>query len=488
MKKTHVLIIFAVLCILLSLSCVSASNNITEVTISNETSIQETINSIDNNGVINLNPGTYHQNNIIINKNLTIQGNGNAEEIIINGDNKWGGIFNTNSTITVIIKNITFINGYNKYGGAINGEGGSSIIIENSIFKNNTANNKNGGAVAVSGTRQWQPGGYINYDGYLKIDNPIFLNNSAGHDGGAVCIYQSKAEIINSIFKYNYAERDGGALRVGILSDAYVANCIFENNRAKEWGGALYNWPGKLTVHNSTLNNNSAGEKGGAIITSGPLTVINSIITNNRADTGDGGAIYVSEETYQIPSTVIINNNEIYNNTAYGKGLDIYIDYTTATDSNFENNYWGNNNPLNDTNTSWSDRFNTNHYFNNPSTWITKHTTNPEPSIPINPNKTDTENNEKNNITNQTHSNPITTIENMLVTAIVSTGYLQETNSSSQYLNIEDSPINDKTVKKIIKKEDADKTTDKNYTVYLITIIVAIAILAYGYLRYNRKQ
>ena len=168
MKKTHVLIIFAVLCILLSLSCVSASNNITEVTISNETSIQETINSIDNNGVINLNPRIYHQNNIIINKNLTIQGNGNAEEIIINGDNKWGGIFNTNSTITVIIKNITFINGYNKYGGAINGEGGSSIIIENSIFKNNTADNKNGGAVAVSGTRQWQPGGYVNMMDILK--------------------------------------------------------------------------------------------------------------------------------------------------------------------------------------------------------------------------------------------------------------------------------------------------------------------------------
>lgn len=65
----------------------------------------------------------------------------------------------------------------------------------------------------------------------------------------------------------------------------------------------------------------------------------------------------------------------------------------------------------------------------------------------------DTENNAKNNITNQTHSNPITTIENMLVTAIVSTGYLQETNSSSQYLNIGDSPINDKTVKKSLKKK-----------------------------------
>ncbi|WP_276956618.1 hypothetical protein [Methanobrevibacter woesei] len=65
---------------------------------------------------------------------------------------------------------------------------------------------------------------------------------------------------------------------------------------------------------------------------------------------------------------------------------------------------------------------------------------------------------------------------------------MQETNSSSQYLNIGDSPINDKTVKKIIKKEDADKTTNKNYAVYLITIIVAIAILAYGYLQYNRKQ
>ena len=115
----------------------------------------------------------------------------------------------------------------------------------------------------------------------------------------------------NSTFRYNYAYRDGGATRTGIYSTTYVEGCIIENNTAKEWGGALYNWPGELTVKNSTIANNTAGTKGAAIITSGPLVVTKSTIVNNY---GAYGVIYVDEETPAIPSRIVLTDNNISNN------------------------------------------------------------------------------------------------------------------------------------------------------------------------------
>lgn len=480
MKKIKLFPILIVFCFLLSLSAVNADDNI--ITINNNTSIQETIDLTEPNGIINLNPGIYSEHNIIIDKNLTIQGNGIANEIIIDGNHNPGGIFNVKGIVTVEFKNITVINGYNTYGGAINCEDGPFITVENSIFINNTADTKNGGAIAIAGTQHWQPGGFVDDDGYIKIKNCQFYSNSAGHDGGALCLLRSHGEITDSIFKYNYAVRDGGALRVGIFSTANVKNCLFENNRAKEWGGALYNWPGELTVNNCTLNNNSAGERGGAIITSGPLTVTDSQITNNNADTGDGGAIYVTEETPQIPSTVIINNNEIYNNTALKEGDDIYIGHTTSTESNFEDNYWGNDNPLTNNETPWENRFNTNGYFDNPENWIIKPVNTQEnSSTPTNPNEQE---NESSNLP----SIPIpviNTVENILNTfnGTDNTIFTNNTNGNSNVGNSNE----DLLTTEIVEKNNTSKSANPNYVTYLIVIIVVLLILAYGYVRYNKK-
>lgn len=173
--------------------------------------------------------------------------------------------------------------------------------------------------------------------GYLKINNCQFINNYAGHDGGAVATYWGDTYLYTSIFRFNYAYHDGGATRTGIYSTTTVEDCIFENNTAREWGGALYNWPGELTVNNCTIANNTAGTKGAAMITSGPLEVTNSIIANNY---GESGVIYVDEETPNIPSKVIFHNNLIMDN--YAKNNKIFvIEQSTAKDSNIDGNDFG---------------------------------------------------------------------------------------------------------------------------------------------------
>lgn len=377
-KKVYLISLFTLFCLVLSLSCVSAEN----VTINNETSIQETINSVNDSSVITLNPGIYQENNINIAKNLTIQGNGSAEEVVIDG-NKAGVIFNIPAKVSVTFYNITFTNAYvssnEGFGGVIDSTLGGTVTVENCNFYNNTVTRNNGGAISVAGTTYREQGRTITDYGYLYVTNCVFIGNSAGHDGGALTTIRGNMYVTNSTFKNNSAVRDGGAVRVGIYSTGTFTSCLFENNHADEWGGALYNWPGELTVRDCIINNNSAGISGGAIITSGPITITNSVITNNYAGE-TGGAISISEESPEIPSQATVNNNLIYNNTAKD-GQDIYVEHTTARNSDFNGNYWGTDDPINGTDYpyTWESRFNTTNQIANPTTWLTLSDINPTP-------------------------------------------------------------------------------------------------------------
>lgn len=85
--------------------------------------------------------------------------------------------------------NITFIHGNgHDYGGAINSEHGGKVYVYTCIFKDNKAI-QNGGAISVAGEEFYKLGKKITNKGYLKVNNCQFINNYAGHDGGAVCTY-----------------------------------------------------------------------------------------------------------------------------------------------------------------------------------------------------------------------------------------------------------------------------------------------------------
>ncbi|WP_407381099.1 hypothetical protein [Methanobrevibacter sp.] len=514
---------------------VSAEN----VTIDNSMSIQDAVNTVSDNDTIFLSPGTYVESGIKIDKNITLQGIGSADGVIIDGDHK-NTIILVNSVSQVKFFNLTFINGKSPdYGGAIHSELGGQIYVDSCNFFNNSAR-ENGGAIDIAGEQhriKWQV--FTNY-GFLNATNCNFINNTAYHDGGALATYWGNSYVYNSVFKSNYAERDGGSVRVGVYSTTLTENCTFDNNTAKEWGGALYNWPGELTVNNCTISNNYAGTQGGAMITSGPLTVTNSKIINNSA-LRKGGVIYIAEETPHIPSTVIFENNYIEGNTAKVGSL-VYADETTATGTNFNNNYWD----IDPNSDGWNKAFITNDLINNPTTFLDENgntitvtpkeeTSNPENNNPVPEEKTnDTEipevinetNNTDKNIdnttnatipenTNNTQSNTTipentnsdavntnaNTLDEIIVNIIESAnaqnnsttvldtniGLDNAQNSESQNQESSESSAGQNNAHEIVKK-DVAKQTEQSPLPYIAAILIILIILGYGYYRNSKKD
>lgn len=91
--KLSILLIFLLLVIVIP--TVSAEENATSdnidnsITIGPEDSIQTAVNDANSSATIYLTPGTYYQNGIKVDKNLTFQGKGNAEDIIIDGQHNF---------------------------------------------------------------------------------------------------------------------------------------------------------------------------------------------------------------------------------------------------------------------------------------------------------------------------------------------------------------------------------------------------------------
>ena len=60
---------------------------------------------------------------------------------------------------------------------------------------------------------------------YLFVNNSLFINNHADHDGGAITTCYASSEIYNCVFINNSAHRDGGAIRVSVYGKSYVSDC-----------------------------------------------------------------------------------------------------------------------------------------------------------------------------------------------------------------------------------------------------------------------
>ena len=296
------------------------------------------INNAKDNEEILINPGTYKIHNILIKKNITLQGNGNARDIIFDGEKLSSILLVRNSNVHLRINNITFINGltYN-FGGAISTETGN-VYVDNCIFKDNTALGRtNAGAISNYGNATERA--------YLLVNNSLFINNHADHDGGAITTCYASSDIYNSVFINNSAERDGGAIRVSIYGYGNVADCIFMYNHADEWGGAYYSWASNSKLDRCIFMNNTAGTNGGAIMVSGNFTMTNSIVVNNTSNE-TGGSFYIQQPMFNAITVIDIHDNLITNNYS-PKGKEIYISWknTELLFTKFNNNDWGDENP-----------------------------------------------------------------------------------------------------------------------------------------------
>ena len=260
-------------------------------------------------------------NGIVINKPVTINGNG----VVIDAKGQ-ARIFDVQSEDTVI-ENLTLKNAnYNSgNGGAIHFA--SSGTVSNCNFTNNTA--YEGGAVYFTGagivsnctftgnTARWY-GGALRFRYSSTVSNCTFTGNTATGSGGA--IYSLSGTLTNCTFTGNTATGSGGAIM--FASSTTVSNCNFNDNSASS-GGAVWMSYGGVSNSNFICNNATTGS---AIYFGSASTLSNSILLNNKAD---AEALDMVKNDDNITITFTGRNNLL--NAIYSEGN---VTFTNVT-------YWG---------------------------------------------------------------------------------------------------------------------------------------------------
>ena len=290
-----------------------------------------------NNGdLIDIAFGDYTESNLIINKDVTIQGGDvNATRIqAASAENTAGAgrIFVIQSNTTVTIRDLTLRHGVGPAdlgGGAILLHG--TLHLEDVKLYRNHAGTQNGGALAAYGA------------GQLTTQNVVFSDNSAGF-GGAVLLLNTAATLSETTFLQNSAIRAGGALYNGtqlqIDNSTFSFNIVTADTPGSDGGGGAIYSQETTSITDSIFSYNSAKSHatapgtgiGGALrlvsggIADDSFTLTRVDIYANQAGE-HGGAIELSESGSN--GTLTISDSEINNNTTFGTGGGISVDYGT---------------------------------------------------------------------------------------------------------------------------------------------------------------
>ena len=282
-------------------------------TINNDT---DAVISLDGDYKFNSTVDSAFVNGIVIDRNVTIEGNGHT----IDGNNS-ARIFYANENAT--FKNINFINGYSREkGGAI--YGGTANYCN---FTENFA--ANGGAI-FNGTA----------NNCIFTGNTIILDGYDGSAGGAMlygtadyCIFTGNyATFGGAIFggSANYCNFTGNTARVGGAIYGGTANyCNFTGNIAYSLGGAMYYG----TAYNCSFTGNTASE-GGAMDGG---TAYNCSFTGNTAS--EGGAMnrgtavlctYENNDCFRTIFAPFFNISEFITSANSGEKIFFNLTYEDA--------------------------------------------------------------------------------------------------------------------------------------------------------------
>ena len=288
---------------------------------------------------------------IVINKNITLDGQG---KVIIDAQFKTR-IFKIDANTNVTLKGITFINGNATPVPETPGHGGSVLAngelhVDNCNFINNTATYGNGGALFLKVK-------------YSTITNSYFETNRAINNGangigagGSVFLINAthNATISHSIFKGNYAGLNGGAMATQDgITNCTIINCTFERNTANGSAGAVGMQSTNFHMYNSTFKYNEArgvtltatypGNGGGIVLRASDSHVYNTTFINNTARLYGGAAFLTNTSAGDLNNNTGFNLCRFINNTArLGDGGAINwvarATYGYILNSNFTNN------------------------------------------------------------------------------------------------------------------------------------------------------
>ena len=186
------------------------------------------------------------------------------------------GAVHTGGYKEVLFSNCIFSNNKGANGGAVGTIGSSSEFI-NCKFENNKATGTGGTGTSPNGLGGI--GGAVYNDGvnqngvnnYIKMCGCTFINNTAGHEAGALSV----------IF---YAG-EGSAMTMD--------KCSFEGNSCTpDKGGAFYFMNGSINISNTTFANNNCPSVGGGLWASNyNATIFNCTFNRNNAVNGTNGGL-----------------------------------------------------------------------------------------------------------------------------------------------------------------------------------------------------
>jgi hypothetical protein len=315
------LLTFIAFAFLISIQSVSAA----DIIINPTDSIQTAIDNANPQDTIILNTGTYNQNSIVIDKELTLKSSTeNPEDVTIDAQDSGRVMEIATGINNVQLLGLTITNGLTDGDGAgIYNRGGTLAqpnVIDNCVIISNYADGSGGGV-------------YNSANCYLTITNCDIKQNYANTHGGGVNNYGT-LNIIQTDISQNSARTTGGGIRnYGTLN---VNDCDILNNAASV-GGGIYTSMGTATIDNTIIQENTASSSGGGIcVNNVPLTITNSQILKNTAGSG-GGGLYC-DDGIPISGPVTITNTVISENTANsGGGMTTYLP-TTITESVISSN------------------------------------------------------------------------------------------------------------------------------------------------------
>ena len=306
---------------------------------------------------------------IIIDKNLTIKGEGATAMLDANGSA--GGkpphrIFDVKENKTLILENLTLKNGTgtgDEKGGGLYVRKWAKAKLSHCTIQTCTA--KEGGGIAAEGgtveldtctltgnTATIAGGGIYAHTNGSHVSKVIIIGSTIGgtgtgesntskYGGGIYVAEKSRLKMTSSAIKKCQALLEGGAIytKGGTVE---LDTCTLTGNKGENTGGGLCVRANGSTGASVTIKGGSIGGtgtdepnitgssgKGGGIFISGTdssVTLSDSAAVNGNKAELDGGGIYVDEN-----STLTVNGSSLAKNTASGKGGGVYIKDASAT-------------------------------------------------------------------------------------------------------------------------------------------------------------
>ncbi|MCP9767147.1 hypothetical protein EGI22_04440 [Lacihabitans sp. LS3-19] len=217
---------------------------------------------------------------ILIDKNLTVIGNGKDSTII--DAQAFSRIFEVAANVSLNLDSLRLQNGDIRSKVGVAGQGGAIYVkgrltISNSAFVDNKA---------VVGGALMSP---LNGTADIFIDKSTFTSNSSNTQGAVLGFGSDTLLIKNSTFSGNTSNDDAGVIRSINAGKILLVSSTFSGNSANSLGGLgglMRDNGSSIEVNGCTIFNNSAQLGGAFYLETNNLSITNSILKNSASGLG----------------------------------------------------------------------------------------------------------------------------------------------------------------------------------------------------------